>query len=642
MRTFTRFLAAVALCMGVLTVQAQNAPVAFEAETGVSASIPITGATQGDWATRTIAASGSTPAITYVTSLTDVASISGGGAFPGNANRVLSYTLTFPGAGTYDLYARIRVGAGAANDDSFFTGRGFEAKGVATGNDWLNINGLSSVGYTTSNLAVDGGGSSASGVWKWVNLSKFTGNGTVSITYTVAAGSLTQTFQIGAREDGLDFDKFVFGQTGLFFTVANLDAGTQGSTTAPVTFTPTGQPIATSKPKYLGGVYSQAQLPFFNVYWNQVTPENAGKWGSVEGTRNTFNWTELDAAYALAQTNNIPFRMHVLLWGDQQPLWMETLSPADQLMEINQWMAAVAARYPNLDLVEVVNEPTNDPPLNGFNSGNNNGNPAGSGAGNYYNALGGAGTTGWDWVITAFQLGRTHFPNARLMLNDYSVENSNANAQRYLAIINLLVARNLIDAVGIQGHAFSTRPTSAANLTANLNTLASAGKPLYITEMDIDGNNAAGALDDNAQLLEYQRVFPVFWTHPAVRGITMWGYRPGHWRTAQGAYLANADNTERSALVWLRSYVQSTALGTKAAKATAVSIFPNPSASGRFTLSGTGQLTRLRVLDLQGRLIQDRAVSHQEIIDLQLPTAGLYVLQLHDAQGFTTGKLVVE
>ena len=24
------------------------------------------------------------------------------------------------------------------------------------------------------------------------------------------------------------------------------------------------------KPKYLGGVYSQPQLPFFNVYWNQV------------------------------------------------------------------------------------------------------------------------------------------------------------------------------------------------------------------------------------------------------------------------------------------------------------------------------------------------------------------------------------
>ncbi|GAB2713133.1 hypothetical protein GCM10011495_35230 [Hymenobacter frigidus] len=638
MRTFTHFLAAAALCMGARAAQAQNAPVVFEAETGVSAGTPIAGAAQGDWAARTIAATGSTPAITYVTSLSDVASISGGGAFPGNANRVLSYTLTFPGAGTYDLYARIRVGAATANDDSFFAGRGFGAKGVATGTDWVNLNGLSSVGYTTGNLAVDGGGAAASGVWKWVNLSKFTANGTVPITYTVGAGSLTQTFQIGAREDGLDFDKFVFGQTGLFFTAANLDAGTQGSTTAPVTFTPTGQPIAAGKSKYLGGIYSQAQLPFFNVYWNQVAPENAGKWGIVESTRNTFNWTELDAAYALAQTSNIPFRMHVLLWGSQQPVWMETLSPADQLIEINQWMAAVAARYPNLDIVEVVNEPTNDPPLIGANSGNT----VGSGCGNYYNALGGAGVTGWDWVITAFQLARTHFPNARFMLNDYSVENSNANAQRYLAIINLLVARNLIDAVGIQGHAFSTRPTSAANLTANLNTLASAGKPLYITEMDIDGNNAAGALDDNAQLLEYQRVFPVFWTHPAVRGITMWGYRPGHWRTAQGAYLANADNTERSALVWLRSYVQSTTLGPKASKATAVSIFPNPSTNGRFTLSGTGQLTRLRVLDLQGRLQQDRAVSHQDIIDLQLPAAaGLYLLQLYDAQGFSTGKLVV-
>ena len=31
-------------------------------------------------------------------------------------------------------------------------------------------------------------------------------------------------------------------------------------------------------------------------------------------------------------------------------------------------------------------------------------------------------------------------------------------------------------------------------------------------------------------------------------------------RTAQGAYLANADNTERSALVWLKNYVRTTVL----------------------------------------------------------------------------------
>jgi hypothetical protein len=41
------------------------------------------------------------------------------------------------------------------------------------------------------------------------------------------------------------------------------------------------------------------------------------------------------------------------------------------------------------------------------------------------------------------------------------------------------------------------------------------------------------------------RIFPVFWEHPAVQGITLWGWRVGHWRTAQGDYIVNDDGGER-------------------------------------------------------------------------------------------------
>ena len=59
-------------------------------------------------------------------------------------------------------------------------------------------------------------------MWKWVNLSQFTSNA----GFTVNAGSLTQTFQIGARENGLDMDEIAFGSAGTAFTVSNLDMGT--------------------------------------------------------------------------------------------------------------------------------------------------------------------------------------------------------------------------------------------------------------------------------------------------------------------------------------------------------------------------------------------------------------------------------
>jgi hypothetical protein len=43
-----------------------------------------------------------------------------------------------------------------------------------------------------------------------------------------------------------------------------------------------------------------------------------------------------------------------------------------------------------------------------------------------------------------------------------------------------------------------------------------------------------------------------------VQGITLWGYRPGHWRTAQGAYIALANGAERPALRWLKDYAGNT------------------------------------------------------------------------------------
>lgn len=516
-----------------LALYAQNLPVTVEAESGGLGA---------DFRTATQAG------VTYTTIFQSATSING--TAPGTAARVGSYTVTFPAAGVYDLYARIRVGAAGANDDSFFYGNGFDAKPATDGagqNNWITVNQLASAGFSAStDLVVGDGAAATNGVWKWLNMSTFSNGGENPISFTVAPGALTRTFQIGAREDGLDFDKFVFGLQGTSFTVANLDAGQAGTTVPPPPpFTPTGPPIATGKPKFLGSVYSTPQIPNFNAYWNQVIPENAGKWGSVEATRDVMNWTELDAAYKLAKDNNFPFQMHILIWGAQQPTWIQNLPPAEQLAEIEQWYAAVALRYPDIDIVQVVNEPTHDPPRR---TG-----PTDQDSGNYIEALGGNGTTGWDWVIKSFELARQYFPGKKLMLNDYSVENTLASAQLYLTIINLLKDRNLVDVVGIQGHAFSTRGTLTTTLTSNLNLLASAGFPLYITELDIDG------IDDQVQLAEYQRVFPIFWEHPAVKGITLWGYRPGHWRTAQGAFIALANGAERPALVWLKQYVQANA-----------------------------------------------------------------------------------
>lgn len=132
------------------------------------------------------------------------------------------------------------------------------------------------------------------------------------------------------------------------------------------------------------------------------------------------------------------------------------------------------------------------------------------------------------------------------MINDYNIINSSSNTNQYLKIIRLLQAENLIDVIGVQGHAFSTTG-GVSTMKINLDSLASTGLPIQVTEMDINSS------DDNVQLKNYQRVFPALYEHPGVEGITLWGWRPGTWQT--NAYLLNQDGSERPALEWLRQYL---------------------------------------------------------------------------------------
>ncbi|MEG8946843.1 endo-1,4-beta-xylanase [Rosettibacter firmus] len=472
--------------------------------------------------------------ITYVTPKTNFINAN----HPGSKSKVITFEVTFADTGTYNLFAKIRVGPNQFNDDSFFYGNGFGIKDTLNDDDWIAVNQLQVAGFNEPNNIVLGPGALGNGVWKWVNLSQnnYYEN---AVTFKVEGDTLKKIFQIASREDGLDIDKIAFGKANLYFTVKNLEEKTEGLDKLPGTIW-SGPPLASKQPKYVGNIYSRLQRENFESYWNQVIPENAGKWGSVEGTRDVMNWAELDSAYNLAKRNGFSFNFHVLIWGAQQPSWINSLQPSEQLEEIREWFQEVANRYNDIDFLQVVNEP-----LPGHNP------PDGqSGRANYKEALGGNGATGWDWVINAFKMAREIFPQkTKLMINDYNIINSSTNTSQYLRLIRLLQAQNLIDAIGIQGHAFSTYTATVTTMKRNLDSLGATGLPVYITELDIDGPT------DDIQLREYQRVFPALYEHPAVRGITLWGWRPGLWRNDQKAYLVDANGYERPALTWLRNYL---------------------------------------------------------------------------------------
>ena len=304
------------------------------------------------------------------------------------------------------------------------------------------------------------------------------------------------------------------------------------SIAAAILAAPSEAQIAAGKSKWLGNVTGNSVPSNFGTYWNQVTPENATKWGSVEGTRNQMNWAAADAAYNWAQQNGYPFKFHTFVWGSQFPNWLTNsgLTQAQQRAEIEQWMQLACQRYPNTFAIDVVNEPIKTPMP-------------------FAAALGGTGATGWDWVITSFQLARQYCPNAKLLINEYGTENDPPVRNTYKTIINLLKTRGLIDGIGIQAHYFNIDNMNRAAVTTMLNDYATLALDVYVSELDIVANNT-----EAGQLAKYQDVFPGFWEHSSVKGVTLWGYIVGQtWRDGTG--IVNSNGTERSAMVWLKSYV---------------------------------------------------------------------------------------
>lgn len=268
----------------------------------------------------------------------------------------------------------------------------------------------------------------------------------------------------------------------------------------------------------------------FLQYWDQITPENEGKWASVEGTRDVYNWSGLDAAYNFAKQNNIPFKQHTFVWGSQQPGWVGGLSQAEQREEVEEWIRLFCERYPDTALIDVVNEP---PPHT---------------TPSYMAALGGAGASGYDWIVQAFRWANQYCPKAILILNDYNNIEYSADNMRMITIANAVKnAGAPIHAIGAQAHAAYN--ISNTTVKMYLDRLASqTNLPIYITEYDIN------VADDNQQRTVMENQFTMFWEHPNVRGITFWGYIVGSTWVANSG-LMTSSGTMRPAMTWLMNFL---------------------------------------------------------------------------------------
>ena len=274
----------------------------------------------------------------------------------------------------------------------------------------------------------------------------------------------------------------------------------------------------------------------FSEYWNQVTHENGTKWGTVEGTRGKYNWQAADVAANYAKKHGFPFKFHTFVWGSQFPDWLRKLTPEERYDAIVKWMDAAKEHYPDLTIIDVVNEAI---------SGHQPDTPV------IKEALGGDGKTGYDWIIKAFELAYERWPDAILIYNDFNT--FQWNTDQFIDLVKTIRdAGAPIDAYGCQSHDLTD--CSLSNFKKSMQKLQDELKmPMYSTEYDI------GTADDDAQLKKYQEQIPLMWEADYCAGITLWGWIYGKTWVTDGNSGLIKNKKERPALEWLREYMQSDA-----------------------------------------------------------------------------------
>ncbi len=181
--------------------------------------------------------------------------------------------------------------------------------------------------------------------------------------------------------------------------------------------------------------------------YNTLVLENESKPDALHPSEDTYNFTNFDKFVDFCEENDIVERGHTLLWHSQCPDWFfkdgNGQASADLLVQrIKDHVTTIVSRYKGrVDTWDVVNEVIAD--------------DYGLRRSNWYNIVGDYDGDGdsYDFIETAFIAAREADPDARLIINDYSLESStNKVITMYNAVKKMLEDGVPIDGVGFQMH----------------------------------------------------------------------------------------------------------------------------------------------------------------------------------------------
>ncbi len=249
------------------------------------------------------------------------------------------------------------------------------------------------------------------------------------------------------------------------------------------------------------------------------------------------NFNNAKPALDFCYQNGIPMRGHTLIWHSQTPRWFFTegyskdanaplVSKELMLKRMENYirleMEFFNTNYPGLIYAwDVINEAVE------FNGGVDGYRARGS---LYYEVI------GKDFFEKAFEYARKYAaPDQKLFYNDYNTHETQ-KMNKIIEILEPLVAKGLVDGVGLQSHLGITAP-SIGVIRSSIREYAKLGIEIHITELDVDQQKNT----ESAQLMlagRYKALFTMFRELKDegvnITNVTIWGL------TDDGSWLNDA------------------------------------------------------------------------------------------------------
>jgi endo-1,4-beta-xylanase len=240
--------------------------------------------------------------------------------------------------------------------------------------------------------------------------------------------------------------------------------------------------------------------------FNYAVHENALKWYDCEKQYGVVDYSIADRIWEYCRDLNIPMRGHCIFWEKDEYImqWLRGLDNDRLRAAIKKRAIGVTEHFKGrIEEFDLNNEMIN---------------------GEFFRRR-----LGYGIVNEMAYMARAGNPGINLFVNDYGILcDGGFNAETYLIQIqNLLDSGVPIGGIGCQGHSatFLNVPMSAQHVQATLDKLTRFDLPIKITECLFD------VQDEHMQADELRRIFPIYFAHPTVEAILMWGFWEGaHWK----------------------------------------------------------------------------------------------------------------